>query len=340
MGTLTLDEENHWVDWMTDAEVPEQGRLEWGMLEHNDIEGFLPFEYVYVDNQLRFRYSYAAMHPMTDFFQKRQGDFEDCRVLLVGILGAIVRGQEYLLDERGYLVKPEWIFWNRQEKRVALCYLPGERNNISEDFIRLVEFLMKHMEHKNAAAVEMIYGLYDVLKADGFSAEKNLLMIQGFQAEKSFQVSGRQQKPFGTSEGQQKLFQSFRGDLGSNIAEKAAIYTEYQQEKEGRYFLKWAQDAFAEKISRKFPEAVKSLSIAGEATIGRSEACTHVIPFIQISRKQAIFSEENGRLYLTDTASCNGTWLNGIKLSPGEKMECLPGDRVRFADITYYISEK
>ena len=101
MGKLTLDEENHWVDWITDAEVPEKGRLEWGMLEHNDIKGLLPFEYVYVDNQLRFRYSYSGMHPITAFFQEKEGEFEDCRVLLAGVLEIVVRGREYLLDERG-----------------------------------------------------------------------------------------------------------------------------------------------------------------------------------------------------------------------------------------------
>ena len=273
MGKLTLDEENHWVDWVTDAEVAEKSRLEWGMLEYNDIEGFLPFEYVYVDNQIRFRYFYAAMHPITKWFQEKEGDFGDCRMLLMGVLESIVRGQEYLLDEGGYLLKPEWIFWNRQEKRVALCYLPGEKNKTSEDFIHLVEFLMKHMEHKNKAAVEMVYGLYDALQADGLEAEKNLLMIREFQAEKPFQSFEKEQRNKGNR---------------------------------GKYFLTWAEDALTGKIFWKFPETIKTLAIAGETTVGRSETCTHVLPFLQISRKQAVLSEEDGRLYLADTASCNG----------------------------------
>lgn len=332
MGKLTLDEENHWVDWLTDAEVAERGRLEWGMLEHNEIEGFLPFEYVYIDNQIRFRYSYAAMRPLTVLFKEKQAGGQDCYLLLAGVLGIILRGQEYLLDERGYLLRPEWIFWNCQEKRAAVCYLPGEKNHTSEDFIRLVEFLMKHMEHKNTAMVEMVYALYDVLKADGLQAEKNLLMIQELQAKSSFLSSGGQ----AIAKGQENVKESFR----SGMAEKEKLYTGKKGEKERRFFLKWSGNALTGKISCRLPEAVKLFSIAGEATVGRSEGCTHVLPFLQVSREQAVFSEEDGRLYLTDTASCNGTWLNGIRLSPGEKMECLPGDKVSFADITYLIGER
>lgn len=339
MGRLILDEENHWVDWITDAEVPEGGRLEWGMLEHNDIEGFLPFEYVYVDNQLRFRYSYAAMHPITAFFQEKQGGFDDCYVLLTGVLEIIMRGQEYLLDERGYLLKPEWVFWNHHERQVALCYLPGEKNNIAEDFIGFLEFLMKHMDHKNRATVEMVYGFYDVLKTDGLQAEKNLLLIRGFQAGEPFGALGRQQKIF--TRGQPKNVRVFEEDM-EKIADSAkeTVHTGQSYGNRGKFFLKWTEDALTGGIFQKLPEEIRSLVIEEETTIGRSEACTYVLPFLQISRKQAVLSEENGRLYLMDTASCNGTWLNGIRMPSEEKMECLPGDRIRFANITYSVSER
>lgn len=56
-----------------------------------------------------------------------------------------------------------------------------------------------------------------------------------------------------------------------------------------------------------------------------------------ISRFHAKFSAEDGSYWLTDLNSTNGTYLNGYRLNPNEKVLLQEEDEIAFADIVYYF---
>lgn len=66
---------------------------------------------------------------------------------------------------------------------------------------------------------------------------------------------------------------------------------------------------------------------AGEQmTLGRDAKCT--VPFQdgEVSRQHARIAEKDGKYYLQDSNSTNGTFLNGQRLEPGQWVEYKPGD--------------
>ncbi|MBX3170057.1 MAG: FHA domain-containing protein [Candidatus Eremiobacteraeota bacterium] len=66
---------------------------------------------------------------------------------------------------------------------------------------------------------------------------------------------------------------------------------------------------------------------AGEQmTLGRDAKCT--VPFQdgEVSRQHARIAEKDGKYYLQDSNSTNGTYLNGQRLEPGQWVEYKPGD--------------
>ena len=54
-----------------------------------------------------------------------------------------------------------------------------------------------------------------------------------------------------------------------------------------------------------------------------------------ISRIHSRLLVRNGSLYLADSNSTNGTFVNGEPVLPGKDVEIFPGDRILFADVEY-----
>ena len=66
--------------------------------------------------------------------------------------------------------------------------------------------------------------------------------------------------------------------------------------------------------------------------LGRNADCDLAFPGCKIiSRAHAAIFYRNGRWYLSDQNSVNGTWLNGRRLPPGEEVLLRPGDCIDLA---------
>lgn len=56
-----------------------------------------------------------------------------------------------------------------------------------------------------------------------------------------------------------------------------------------------------------------------------------------ISRKHCRITKTNGEFYINDEGSANGTYVNGIRLNPGQKSQVNRGDIIRLADSDFQI---
>lgn len=54
-----------------------------------------------------------------------------------------------------------------------------------------------------------------------------------------------------------------------------------------------------------------------------------------VGRLHAFIREEEDQCYIVDNSSINGTFINGIRLEPGEYSEILPGDELIFSRISF-----
>ena len=63
-----------------------------------------------------------------------------------------------------------------------------------------------------------------------------------------------------------------------------------------------------------------------------------VIPFNKmISRKHCRIMNSGGLYYISDEGSANGTFVNGVRLNPGQKTQINRGDVIRLADSDFQI---
>ena len=78
---------------------------------------------------------------------------------------------------------------------------------------------------------------------------------------------------------------------------------------------------------------------AGQNLVGRKDGEAGVDidlepfdPDKYTSRKQCLLSLEGGRIFVTDLSS-NGTWLQGVRLEKGMRIEASSGSAIRFVGV-------
>lgn len=69
------------------------------------------------------------------------------------------------------------------------------------------------------------------------------------------------------------------------------------------------------------------------AIIGRGRGATLKVPLSLISRKHCEIREQDGRLYIRDLGSLNGTYINNYKISSEQPL--LPGELVTVGTVTF-----
>lgn len=73
--------------------------------------------------------------------------------------------------------------------------------------------------------------------------------------------------------------------------------------------------------------------------LGRSSSCEISISDISLSRNQCLFELRDGKVWITDLASANGTTVNGEELGSSSR-ELVPGDRVQAGDSELVIVDE
>ena len=78
----------------------------------------------------------------------------------------------------------------------------------------------------------------------------------------------------------------------------------------------------------------ESYSVRECATIGRSKKCDVYINNPYLSKVHAQITFEEGRFYITDMESTNGTYLNGNKLGT-HPVRLRDNDKITFGDLSF-----
>ena len=141
------------------------------MLLNNAVDGLLRFHIKYMDERQSYYYDITSMQPLGRILQNRFIDRGEICQLLIQIHVALMRMEEYLLCEDGLLLEPDYIYVEPEGFKTGLCLVPGMAGNFPERLSRLLQYLMKKVDHRDKECVVLAYGLYQESLKENFSVE-------------------------------------------------------------------------------------------------------------------------------------------------------------------------
>lgn len=300
------------------------------MLLNNQISGLLPLQIQYIDNQCIYRYMTGEKISLAGLLSHRKLQFKEAYQLWKDIFHSCSICGEYLLQPEHLLLYPEYIYWSAQTKSFSICYFPGREENLEVQIKRLCEFLLKVTDHQDRLGRKFIYDWYDRLMGRGF------YLSELEQYLKSYRDSGgcgcresmTEKKEAEKRSGKDPIECSLKKDFCEE-ADREVIKRKKEPVDEKTYYLK--------NVS-KYPEALLQFSLSeGTLSVGRAPGCDMVLVGGQVSWHHARIEVEEGQVFVTDTGSAHGVFLNKKRLIKEHPVLCRAGDIIGFADITYLL---
>lgn len=160
---------------------PESGAVpgyEARMLVNNSIEGLLRFHIKYMDEHQLYYYEITSMQPLGRLLESRFITREEICRLLVQLNAVLMRMEEYFLSDDGLLLEPEYIYVEPEWFGIGLCLVPGGTGDFLLHLSRLLQYLMKKVDHRDKESVVLAYGLYQESQKDNYGMEDLIKLIQ------------------------------------------------------------------------------------------------------------------------------------------------------------------
>lgn len=336
------------------------------MLSYNQVPGLLPLETEFSDGKVRFWYDITGRQTMMDYLGRHQVDSHMLGLMLETLEKICGQLENYMLEEDGLLLAPEYMYLDFDQKTLAVAYLPGAESQVGASFQSLMEIVLQNLDHGDKQAVSMAYELYQLSLQGGVPLGKLLGQrnMDGHMDEPESTL--RQQDEDDALEAEFLPVQGSRWHKDEERADKKWAASRLR-ERLGKIKTKEDEPMYAESASPmpvppNEPEIVSRpteilridqdvqgiLRYQGEKDltdieidrpvflIGKKEkevdAC---INMKCVSRVHAKIEMEQGEYYLEDMNSTNGTYLNGERLEYRQKAKLEPRDRVGFGLIEY-----
>lgn len=354
-------------------ETIEKGDYKREMIIQNNIEGFLSCKLIYDGENPYLSYDVSGKKSLSKKYENLKMSFADIEELLLSIIYIVKKSREYLLDSKNICCDPDFIYFDIETDKIFLLFDPDTIYEKSMQYRDLAEFLLDKVDHREESAVKIAYQFYRLSKEDFFSLdvfqgliekekveenidckkenyfdfekeelkavgqEKNIydeikLEQEALEAEQS---NSKRQKRFHFSFLNRKRRREEQLEEELRKAEKVTI-DEYFGDEIGSetvffgddFILKWKEGNFSKEYElSQFPVQLGKL---------KAKNCIR-IEDASISRIHARFEEKNGKIFLQDLNSTNGTIVNGKNLRAGEEIEIQREDEIQFGKIVVNV---
>lgn len=140
------------------------------MLQENEIPGLLKTSVKHIDNISHYQYDISGRITLKSKHEKEKLKQDDIRRLIQQLLSTIKGIQKYMLEGRGILLDPEYIYCERQQ--YFFCYYPSNRMEMKEEFHKLTEFFVREVDYRDKEGVYLAYTLHKATMEEHYSVER------------------------------------------------------------------------------------------------------------------------------------------------------------------------
>ncbi|MCH5275607.1 MAG: FHA domain-containing protein [Lachnospiraceae bacterium] len=348
------------AEWKQDRKM----RYQYRIITSRKLEGLLTANTYLEDEEQGISYDISSKQSLSKYFLKGKITVAWMERLEAALKAVLWSLEQYLLDNRNLILRPDCIFQDMDSDKINFIYYPYYIEKEKTDMEEFLSFFIKHTDEEENELLDIFYDMYSDWEylQDQFTIETFLLLWEKHrQSAKEEPVEEIQEKSVLPETHTKKpeedgrmldireiLFGKYRKakeetqksnvameqweyqadpavkEPASEVQEKTA-YLEVRPETEERKLFGNGRQ------NRKVIALDKLPLIIGK----KGEKADVILSDTSISKMHARVTEENGQIYLEDLNTTNGTYKNGVRLKPYERVELLKEDEVRLGKLEF-----
>lgn len=339
-------------------------RYQYQIVTTRRLEGFLPVTLHVSNGESSLYYDISSRQSLPKWLLQDKIGKDWMESFIAGLKTALWSMEQYLLDERNLLLCPDYIFQEVDSEQFRFLYVPYYQEAEKPEMERLLSFLVENADEREPETAGLLYELYADWERmqEAFTAEMLIVLwesrtTQELPDDRELQplteqdserepeaageeAAGRRELPgllFGwhrrlhlentkvAMETVDYRPQPIAEVSAASPAEAQTTYMEVRTEQEERKLFGNGRD-------NRRVIALEHLPLV----IGKKEGKADIV--LQdgsVSRLHARLTEEDGKIYLEDLNATNGTFQNGVRLRPYERVELLREDEVKVGNLCF-----
>lgn len=342
-------------------------RYQYQIITTRKLEGLLPVSMHSANGELGLYYEISSKQSISKWFIKEKIDYKWLENLVSELRVVLWSLEQYLLDNRNLILQPDCIFQDMESERIYFMYQPYYVEEDKPDIESFLSFLVENVNENEPDTVQILYEIFSVWEnmQEQFSIESFLGLWEKYRKERAADIPGEEtdtEKSILLQE-QQKEAEGATG-RGRDIAQFLfGRYRHPKEEPKARLTMKsWEYHAVCEAEETGENENIGKTTYAEVASeteerklygngkqnrkvisleklpivVGKKEGIADVVlKDTSVSRMHARFTEEKEQVYLEDLNATNGTYKNGVRLKPYERVEILKEDEIALGKLKF-----
>ncbi len=144
---------------------PDEKRYQYCILNRGGIKGLLPCSLRYINGVAYLYYDISSKQNVTQLY----GSKCVSRAWVVDFLWSMRQIRQelerFLLDSKNIIWRPEQIFQDLESNVFSFLYVPYYEGD--SGYLKLMEFLIDHIDYEDEVLVECVYSMYEQLERNG-----------------------------------------------------------------------------------------------------------------------------------------------------------------------------
>jgi len=141
------------------------------MLAANPIKGLLKCQERHVNGEMLLYYEITSRQSLASIYEGRSMGLQVVQQFFLGLKLLNDTLQKYLLDDRGLVLCPEYIFRDLETEEFFFLYYPEEHEG---SLSQLMDFFMDKVDSEDEEAVETVYRIADLIHREQFVLDEVL----------------------------------------------------------------------------------------------------------------------------------------------------------------------
>lgn len=150
-------------------QIENENTLDERMILKNRPKGILSMEKCFFNGKAEYWYQISGKQSLESYCQFHEIGIAFVEKVVVSVCSQVAIMEKNMLSPNGLLLQPEYLFVDNRTQEIIFTFYPCETEDLSLQFQRLMEYLLTKINHKDADAVTMAYGLYEMTLEDGYS---------------------------------------------------------------------------------------------------------------------------------------------------------------------------